>query len=323
MATAAQSNIEFRVLPLRNTELLALEALFDEQCNEWLTLLEWDYSGPSRLIREVSRTRELPGFSISSGSQTIGFAYYTMEPRRCSIGDVYIARPWRGVGADRAVMEALLDEIDSQGSSRRIESQCVSVDNDAADQVLQSRGFSRLDRHYMKVDLRNYEPANQGYRSGLAVRSWRDEDFAQAARVIYRSYRGEHDSLINSQYRTEEGCADLLSVLTDHIWCGDFLPHVSRVGLGPSGNIAAILIASRIGPAAGHLAQISVHPAHQNRGIGRRMIAESVAEFGRLNYHSVSLAVTATNTPARHLYESFGFRTIHQFPVYYREPVTG
>jgi len=31
------------------------------------------------------------------------------------------------------------------------------------------------------------------------------------------------------------------------------------------------------------------------------------------------LAVTTANTNAFHLYESCGFRTIHTFPVFYRE----
>jgi ribosomal protein S18 acetylase RimI-like enzyme len=33
----------------------------------------------------------------------------------------------------------------------------------------------------------------------------------------------------------------------------------------------------------------------------------------------VSLAVTSANTSALYLYESCGFRTIHTFPVFFRE----
>src|SRR5262249_23340905 len=136
----------------------------------------------------------------------------------------------------------------------------------------------------------------------LTFRSWRAEDFSQAARVVCRSYNGEQDSLINSQYTTEEGCAALLTILTDHIWRGDFLPKVSRVAVGPRGNVAAVLIATRVAPFICHFAQISVHPAHQNHGIGRVLIAQATAEAQRLGYDVITLAVTASNVPAFHLY---------------------
>lgn len=321
MATAPQSNVDLTLQHLKDTDLVQLELLFDQQCEEWLKLLRWDYSGPSRLIREVSRARELPGFSVSAGGNVIGFAYYTIEPARSSIGDVYVSPAWRGVGADRTLMAAVLNEIEALPRVHRIESQCVSTENDGADVLLTSAGFLKRDRLYMLLDL-THEPEVHSIAvppDGLVTRNWRSEDFSQAARVIHRSYKGEHDSTINTQYRTEEGCADLLSILTDHIWCGDFLGGVSRVAVGSSGNLAAVLIASRISGGSGHISQISIHPAHQNHGLGRRMMMESISEFRRLGYNSVSLAVTSSNNPARHLYESLGFQSIHVFPVYYRE----
>lgn len=322
MATSAQSDLNLTLLPLRETDLGQLEALYDLQCEEWLRLLRWDYSGPSRLIREVSRARELPGFSVASGGELIGFAYYTLEGSRCSIGDVYVSPAWRGIGADRNLIEAVLGEVETMGKIQRIESQCVSSENEAADLLLLERGFSRRERHYMMLELngdRAAEPRLSACPAGLTTRSWRSDDFGQAARIIHRSYKGGHDSLINSQYRTEEGCADLLAILTDHIWCGDFLGGVSRVGVGAGGNLAAVLIASRISGGSGHISQISIHPAHQNRGLGRRLMSEAISEFRRLGYESASLAVTSTNEPAYHLYESIGFRSIHVFPVYYRD----
>jgi ribosomal protein S18 acetylase RimI-like enzyme len=175
----------------------------------------------------------------------------------------------------------------------------------------------------LDLDREPESPVETPAPAGIVTRSWQDEDFSQAARVIHRSYKGEHDSLINSQYRTEQGCADLLTILTDHIWCGDFLPGVSRVAVvGPSGNLAAVLIASRIAGFKGHISQISVHPAHQNRGVGRRLMTESIAELRRIGYDTASLAVTATNEAGFHLYRSLGFRTIHTFPVYYLEDDT-
>jgi ribosomal protein S18 acetylase RimI-like enzyme len=329
MAAAQFTNNDVRLIPLEEAGLAELESLFDEQCAEWLTLLRWDYAGPSRMIREVARQRELSGFAAIGDRRTIGFAYYVVEASRCSIGDVYVSKLWRGQGADALMAEAIIQKLDQMRRPRRIESQCVTVGNIAASDVFYARRFNRFDRDYMVCDLaqarRNGYYAKAGRQSNdhlldVSIRNWWEKDFAQAARVIHRSYVGRHDSRINSQYASEEGCAELLSILTDHIWCGDFLPQVARVAVRRStGSVVGVLVASRLATGAGHISQISIHPALQGKGLGRRMLSSALAEFDSRGLDSVSLAVTTANASALHLYRSCGFRTIHSFPVFYRE----
>jgi len=323
MATAVLSNPEVKLVPFVDADLSSLEKLFDEECAEWLELLSWDYKGSSMLIRDVVRQRQLPGFVATIGAAAVGFAYYLVEGWRCSIGDIYVTQTSRGAGIDAILASAVFDELDRVGRLRRIESQYVGIETRDADAVFESRGFERLERNYMVLELEQDSQHKREHftpnSSAVSIRPWSDGDFAQAARVIHRSYRGTHDSKINSQYRTEDGCGELLTILTDHIWCGDFLPQVSRVALRAPGTIAGILIASRVAKGVGHIGQISVHPAHQDRGIGRQLIASALSEYERLRFRSVTLAVTSANTPALHLYESCGFRTVHSFPVFFRE----
>lgn len=320
MATAPLINPEISIVPLADADLVALETLFDEECAEWLDLLKWDYKGSSMLIRDVTRQRQLSGVVAMSGSATIGFAYYVIEGSRCSIGDLYVSKPWRGVGVDREMTAAIFDKLDRLGRLRRIESQCVGIGNDGANSLFQSRGFDRLERHYMLLELGpDVESGAALDLDDISIRRWQQSDAGPATRVIHRSYRDTHDSRINSQYRTLQGCGELLAILTDHIWCGDFIPRASSVALSPGGAMAGVLLASRVSRGVGHLGQISVHPANQNRGIGRRMIEGALKEFRRLGFTGATLAVTGANTNAVHLYESCGFRIIHTFPVFYRE----
>ena len=320
MATAPLIDPEIRIVPLVDADLGGLERLFDEECAEWLDLLKWDYKGASMLIRDVARQHQLSGFVAISGNAIIGFAYYVIEGSRCSIGAIYVSKSWRGIGLDKEMASTILDQLDGLRRLRRIESQYVGVGNDEADALFQERGFERLERSYMLVELGPDEAARSlAVLPDISLRPWEQTDFEQAARVIHRSYRGKHDSRINSQYRNLQGCAELLTILTDHFWCGDFLPQVSLIAVRSSGALAGVLIASRVASGVGHLGQISVHPAHQGRGIGRRMIETALSDFRRLGYKSVSLAVTTANANAFHLYESCGFRTIHTFPVFYRE----
>jgi ribosomal protein S18 acetylase RimI-like enzyme len=333
MATAPLTNTDARIIPMNDADLIGLEALFDEQCREWLALLRWDYTGPSRMIRQVVRQRDLMGFVAMSGSRAIGFAYYVVENERCTIGDIYVTKDWRGAGVDRQMVAAILDALEHGPRLRRIESQCVSVDNDGASELFAARGFGRFDRYYMMMELGREEgeatklishqqrpsQANES-ASDILIRAWQEADFAQAARVIHQSYRGRSDSRINSQYMTEDGCAELLTILTDHIWCGDFLPHISRVAARRGmRKLAGVLITSRIAPRVGHVGQVSVHYAYQGQGLGRRLLASALQEFVQYGFNAATLAVTAINTPALRLYKSFGFRCIHSFPVFFRE----
>jgi ribosomal protein S18 acetylase RimI-like enzyme len=328
MATAALTNPEARIVSLADADLHGLEDLFDEQCAEWLSLLGWDYSGASRLVREVARRRELAGVAAVSGDTTVGFAFYVAEGTRCSIGDIYVSNHWRGLGIDRQMAVGILHAIEQLPRQRRIESQCVSIDNQAATDVFLIRGFDRFDRAFMKADVKSpageVKTASSGRRKGKApdieLRAWEEDDFSRAVRVIHRSHREEHDSRINSQYRTEEGCAELLSILTDSIWCGSFMRRVSQVAIDrETGKQLGILIASRISSRTGHLGQISVLPRYQGLGIGRRLIGAALSAFRDLGFDSVTLAVTTANVGAVHLYRSCGFHTIHEFPVFFSE----
>jgi ribosomal protein S18 acetylase RimI-like enzyme len=340
----ALADIDLRLMPLSEADPAELEPLFDEQCKLWLERLDWDYSGPSRMLREVVREREVSGLVAMAGEHPVGFAFYVVEGGRCSIGDIYASGSRQQAGADRRMATAIIQTADRNARLSRIEYQSVSFGNDGADQVFRERGFNRFERHFMMIDLSkpgadrsqqqtglarapeavasgaSAHPGNLATESDIRVRPWNEHDFAAAARIIHRSYGDEHDSKINSQYGTEQGCAELLSVLTDSIWCGEFMPRASRVAVSQrSGKQVGILVSSRIAAGAGHIGQISILPAYQNTGLGRRLVNSAMSGFADLKLSRVSLAVTSTNTRALHLYESLGFRVIHTFPVYYWE----
>ena len=61
-----------------------------------------------------------------------------------------------------------------------------------------------------------------------------------------------------------------------------------------------------------HLRWFIVAPELRGRGWGRRLMTEAVAFGDRLAYRRIFLWTFAGLDPARHLYESFGFRLITQ-----------
>ena len=322
---------DIRIIPLAEVDQTLTDGIFDEQCQEWISKLRWDYFEPSRLLRGVLRKGELTGLIAITNSATGeaaagGFSFYVVEGTRASIGDIYVSARHRGSGIDRELLLAILSKLETLPRLRRIESQSVSFDNRGAEQVFLSRGFERFERRFMIAPLSTdavprsvLEDAQLATGPGtIRIRSWQEDDYGATVRTILRSYRGEDDSRINSQYDSEEGCAELLSILTDTVWCGRFLPEASRVAAcSVTGNQVGVLIASQMSPDTAHLGQISVLPVYQGRGIGRRLIQSAKAELSTRGFTGASLAVTATNSRAVSLYESCGFSTIHSFPVYF------
>jgi GNAT superfamily N-acetyltransferase len=61
-----------------------------------------------------------------------------------------------------------------------------------------------------------------------------------------------------------------------------------------------------------HLRWFIVAPELRSSGWGRRLMAEAVAFCDRLHYRRIFLWTFAGLDPARHLYESFGFRLVTQ-----------
>lgn len=53
-----------------------------------------------------------------------------------------------------------------------------------------------------------------------------------------------------------------------------------------------------------HVRSLAIHPRHQRRGFGRKLM-EAVIDRGE---HQVDLLVDETNSPAARLYEQLGFR---------------
>jgi ribosomal protein S18 acetylase RimI-like enzyme len=188
------------------------------------------------------------------------------------------------------------------------------------DEAFLDLGFERHDRDYLAIDLGTDVPARADAHPRVAVRGWLDSDYTPALEVVYQAYRGTVDARMNVQYRTREGCADLLDALTDSMWCGRFDPSLARVAIDrASGRCCGVVVASVISDRAAHLGQVSVLPDFQNEGVGRAMIAEVLEAAAAAGFPRATLAVTRANHAAMRLYRALGFVPVLEFPVYTRE----
>ncbi|MFJ2770942.1 GNAT family N-acetyltransferase [Streptomyces sp. NPDC087300] len=102
--------------------------------------------------------------------------------------------------------------------------------------------------------------------------------------------------------RTDAGLSDkapeAVALALPNTWFGVVLQHEGEpIGMG------------RIvgdGGTAFQIVDICVHPAHQGRGLGRRIMAALTDELERRAPDTAYVSLIADG-PARHLYEKFGF----------------
>jgi len=68
-----------------------------------------------------------------------------------------------------------------------------------------------------------------------------------------------------------------------------------------------------------HIASIAVHPTRRRRSIARRLVTALLKTLRSMNVASVKLEVRSSNTAARSLYETLGFRHSKTLKGYYED----
>lgn len=71
----------------------------------------------------------------------------------------------------------------------------------------------------------------------------------------------------------------------------------------------------------GELGNIAVAPAWRRHGVGKRLLECVIGAMRRRGVRELFLEVRVSNTPARNLYEQYGFRMVGRRPAYYSLPV--
>lgn len=148
----------------------------------------------------------------------------------------------------------------------------------------------------------------------LESRAWQDNDFAAAGRLISEAYQGHLDSSINDQYRTVSGSLRFLHNIVRFPGCGFFDAAASRVLVDRKrGELAGLLLCSRVRDDVGHVTQICVAQRYRRRGYGAWLLSECSRELQKRNFQALTLTVTGRNANAIALYDRRGFTTRHVF----------
>ncbi len=281
----------------------SLEALLVEETARYDEWYRWDFRPTADLVRKLVGGHSLGGMALMVGGEAVGYSYFVVEDHKAIIGDAYVRDEWASAATERLLMATTLEQVREHPQVRRLESQPMMLRF-----TYTHPRMERIERLFLELELsRTRWPsalhAPSGYR--LETWNWRHED--EAARLIFRSYRGHMDADINDQYRAPGKARTYLANMIRYPSCGEFSQAASFVVTEKAGGRAVGLVLSSVSRTVGHVAQLCVEPAAQRLGIGKLMLWAALAKFTELDCECSTLTVTAANRPAVRLYESLGY----------------
>ena len=111
-------------------------------------------------------------------------------------------------------------------------------------------------------------------------------------------------------------------------WSEDSFRHIlggqaaifQVVEVAPDQTLAGYIIAFSVGPDA-ELLNVAVDPTYRGRGVAGQMLDSVLIQLGGIGVRTAFLEVRESNTAARALYGSRGFKEIGRRRNYYRRPV--
>jgi ribosomal protein S18 acetylase RimI-like enzyme len=218
------------------------------------------------------------------------------------------------VHVDPAIHQELALHVVASESERGVRLlQCLlSPDDQQNRKALRGADFRDLARMlYLQCSF-----TSQASRQKLSVQ---EEDVG--GRVEWLTYAPQTHAmfaaLITATYtdsldcRALTGLRDIEDVIAGHKSAGRFMPHRWLLAVAQSEARGCILFDENPPHRALELVYMGVHPRYRGLGLGKLLLKHGLDLARGEQFEIVTVAVDEENTPARKLYERFGFRHTH------------
>ncbi|HEX9710516.1 MAG TPA: GNAT family N-acetyltransferase [Candidatus Thermoplasmatota archaeon] len=181
--------------------------------------------------------------------------------------------------------------------------------------LLAAQGFLPLARALMLRDLTKGLPAPPPVPAGYTVVPPDPSRSDEWSRFALEAYRGTTDFAVITLEESEAAYRRLYARFLG----GEFGPYargmsfaaVPEGGAGP----AAVLHTVFVGPDP-YVGDLSVHPAHRRRGLGRALLLRALSAYAAAGAKRAGLTATEQNRPAYALYRSVGFQVARSSEVF-------
>lgn len=307
---------QLEILDVRHFTARQLRPLLEAEAAVWRKRLRWDYREATELLLQYLDTRVLPGFVALERGRVCGFTFCVYEGRKAVIGDAFAVdgKNHSSLGITQTLLGHMLEVLQFSPTIDRVESQLLLFDAGVLEGPFTEAGFSTHRRLFMERNLEMQLTDRESQGTGVELRGWLAVDYQAAAELIQDSYRGHVDASINDQYRSLHGALRFLHNIVRFPGCGIFEPEQSWVLRDErTGDLAGILLCSRVAEDVMHITQLCIAPAYRGRGLGRGLLRHAMRQTRAAGFAAITLTVTEQNRRAVELYEEFGFLSRHRF----------
>jgi ribosomal protein S18 acetylase RimI-like enzyme len=189
-----------------------------------------------------------------------------------------------------------------------------------------THGLQPMARHNMELmDLAPFlNKATPTLPDGFHMKPWwpepgvslSDDHLDAVADLIIEAYQGTNDENLYPGLNTRAGLRQFFEE-TLYDKRGAFNHDTSRIIYAGEGTarIAGQIFCSRTIDNTAFVLEIGVRPEYRGQGLGRALLTNVLQSAADQGLAGVQLSVTDDN-PARHLYESVGFKAVTPFWVY-------
>jgi ribosomal protein S18 acetylase RimI-like enzyme len=301
------------LVDLRQLSASQLTPLLEEEAHLWRSELHWDYQLSIELIKRFLELHSLAGAAVLENGHATGYGFYVVEDHKGMLGGLFVTPRVPQVPAGELILADIMQTMRGTPQVTRIEAQLMPF-GAPLDRVLAAHGFRLYPRQFMILPVAESAADAPAITPGLRLEKWHERLMPQVADLIHLAYANHVDGEINDQYRSRAGAMKFLKNIVMMPGCGQFEGHASFVLREvASEHIVGVVLTSIVAPGVGHTTQLCVLPGFQGHGLGRRLMAESLAALRKIKATELSLTVTCANLGAVKLYESLGFRVVKVF----------
>ena len=222
------------------------------------------------------------------------------SPVGATIEVAFVREPRRGPAGYRALFHAIAT---GAGPVAFAPGGLSGLSGDEERALMRELGFARFARSEMRLPPETPPPPER--EGPMRLRSVRDADLPALVGLHARAYDGHFDRYLFLAESYPDRDAELaVTELVQGRW-GEFLPWASPIADGDDGPAGAVLVVRA--PYGPLIADVMVDPGLQHRGIGRRLLVETIRRLRERGESVIVLNVTEGNQPAVGLYERLGF----------------
>lgn len=306
------------IVELRHIRARDLDCLLNEEIATWKRTLDWDFQASAGLVRQFVDMQLLSGFGLLHEGRVIGYSYTVSEDHKGLVGDLYIQEAFASVENEGRLLTGVVESLIKTPMVRRIESQLMMLRNASRLAFPHWRYLRTYNRDFMEMALDGVDHLPPGSAARwCTIDNWTEKRHDEAGALIANAYQGHVDSQINDQYRTTAGARKFLMNVVQYPGCGSFFEPGSFVAIDRnSRRLCGMCLSSLVSSGVGHITQVCVSQAVRGQGVGYELMRRALQAMARYDCHKASLAVTASNDEAIHVYKRMGFHKVRQFAAH-------